>query len=104
MGVPAVDGVAVEAVQGVHGPVDLSGCALGRLVVHLAGAAPAFWVGPVTEPLAHDLRVQRDEQGVIVWCSCRRWGYAGPDEDAGRDAHAAHVRQDAEEGGDGEPV
>jgi len=35
--------------------------------------------------------VVRDHIGVIVVCTCRRWGYAGPSEDAARQQHANHV-------------
>jgi hypothetical protein len=45
---------------------------------------------------AHDVLIQHDNRGVIVWCSCNRWGYTGPDEDKALDAYRAHIQEKAE--------
>jgi hypothetical protein len=37
--------------------------------------------------------VWRDDLGIIVMCSCNRWGYAGPDEEGARAAHQVHVEE-----------
>jgi len=29
-----------------------------------------------------------------VWCSCNRWGYAGPDESKALDAFRTHVEEE----------
>lgn len=54
---------------------------------------------------AHDVLIHHDDRGVIVWCSCNRWGYSGPDEDKALDAYRAHVQDEtagrAEGAGDG---
>ena len=41
--------------------------------------------------IVHRLRMRRDSRGVLVWCSCRAWGYVGPDEHKARHVHQAHV-------------
>ena len=43
---------------------------------------------------AHDVLIQHDDRGVIVWCSCNRWGYSGRDEDKALDAYRAHVQDE----------
>ena len=33
-------------------------------------------------------------RGVLVRCSCNRWGYAGPDESKALDAFRTHVEEE----------
>ena len=37
-------------------------------------------------------------RGVLVWCSCNRWGYAGPDESKALDAFRTHVEEETRTG------
>ena len=46
--------------------------------------------GTAARPV-HRMRLRRDSRGVLVWCSCQRWGYVGPDEHKARHTHQAHV-------------
>ncbi len=50
----------------------------------------------MSEEPAHQLQGYRDERGVVAWCSCNAWGYAGPDENKACDLYAEHVQEDGE--------
>jgi len=39
------------------------------------------------------VEILHDDVGVIVWCSCGRWGYAGPNQERARAAHRVHVAE-----------
>ena len=59
---------------------------------HRGGVA----AGPYPDGPAHDVLIQHDHRGVIVWCSCNRWGYSGPDEDKALDAYRTHIQEEVE--------
>ncbi len=53
---------------------------------------------PYPDGPAHDVLIQHDGRGVVVWCSCNRWGYAGPDESKALDAFRTHVEEETRTG------
>jgi hypothetical protein len=48
----------------------------------------------MSEVVRHSaVEVARDRLGVVIVCSCNRWGYAGPDDARAEKAFSDHVEE-----------
>ncbi len=45
------------------------------------------------ESVLHVLHERIDDLGVITWCGCQGWGYAGPDPTRARELWQIHYQQ-----------